>query len=1293
MRLTPSLLLLVTGACTSPPPRRPGTDAGSRSFHADDQGFSATVGEIEATASHGALSLRAHGGGFELRTVGLGRGEVQLLVDSGAPALGDCTAELDPRGDCVRRVEQRRGGLTEWYASAPGGVEQGWEISAPPPGEGSLLIQVALSGATATGQGAELRLTDARGRPWTYGGLNAWDASGRQLAARMVAEGDQIRVELDDEGVEYPVQVDPLISTSATEITTYSGDQFGFQVASAGDVNGDGYDDVVVGSDGAVFVYHGGASGLDVDASSFILATATERGFGASVAGAGDLNGDGYDDIVAGAADYMDDTGLVSVFYGSASGISATVASEADVILVGEETDSGFGVSVARAGDVNGDGYDDLIVGADLYDTTVGRAYVFYGSASGVSALSAADADVTLEGSRGSSFGYSVARAGDLNADGYDDLVVGGYSTDKGTVYVFHGSASGITAAGASEADATLTGEARSDDFGYAVASAGDVNGDGYDDLVVAAERYAWYTVGGRAYVFLGSASGITAASATDAHATLTGFVDQDYLHGSVASAGDLDGDGYDEIVFGACASARVGKTYVFRGSASGITATKASGADPTIAGVGEDNFFGCSVASAGDVNSDGFADLVVGDPYYYANGAYLFLGSTDGVTVKSASDADTALVSGTDAADIDTFDWAGDLNGDGYDDLVVGSPGYPTESGWVYVYYGSAAGVTATTTGEADLVLVGAASGDEFGSTVSPAGDLNADGYDDLIVGAEGYLDDTGRAYVFYGSASGITATGAADADVTLTGEADAASGFGQVAPAGDVNGDGFDDVAVGAEQYGGSYTGRIYVFYGSASGPTATGASDADATIQAEGYDTHFGRDLTTGDLNGDGYDDLVVGAYGVKTIEGSASIFLGSASGITATTAAEADVIITGEGASYLGHSLASGDVNGDGYDDLVVGAPAIGDTVNQVYVFLGSASGVMATGIADADSVLADDVGNFFGSSIASAGDLNGDGYDDIAIGAEQYGDKVGRVSVFYGSASGITATSASEADTTLSGEDGAYSKFGTVSSAGDMNGDGYDDLIVLAPYAWPDGKLYIYMGGCDDTTGYADRDGDGHGDSAVEATICGVTPGYAFTSDDCDDASATVYPGADEIIGDGIDQDCDGIERCYVDADDDGFRPEEGGTVTGATFACDAAGEASSADPDGDCDDADPTRHPGATDTPDDGIDQDCDGADSSTEPDTAGETDTAGGTDTAGETDTAGGTDTPGGSDSSDTDTPDSDLPGADGDGPSTDPKGSGCACSSAGAGAGWFPASLLVFALSRRRSRGGAPA
>jgi hypothetical protein len=233
--------------------------------------------------------------------------------------------------------------------------------------------------------------------------------------------------------------------------------------------------------------------------------------FGAAVGTIGDVNGDGYDDVIVGAPQYDNgeqDEGVAFVYLGSGEAMSSTYW-----LLEIDQPRAGFGTSVRTAGDVNGDDYDDVIVGAPVYsDTTgsVGGAFAYYGSASGLSITPT----WTLLGDRpGSEFGTSVGTAGDVNKDGYDDVIIGapqyeldqedpGFQKEEGFAFVFVGSASGLSEVVYWSGEGNKQGT----DFGYSAGTAGDVNGDGCADVIVGAPQYmsASKTLLGRVFVYHG---------------------------------------------------------------------------------------------------------------------------------------------------------------------------------------------------------------------------------------------------------------------------------------------------------------------------------------------------------------------------------------------------------------------------------------------------------------------------------------------------------------------------------------------------------------------------------------------------------------------------------------------------------------------------------------------------------------------------------------------------------------------------------------------------------------------
>lgn len=501
----------------------------------------------------------------------------------------------------------------------------------------------------------------------------------------------------------------------------------------------------------------------------------------------------------------------------------------------------------------------------------------------------------------------------------------------------------------------------------------------------------------------------------------------------------------------------------------------------------------------------------------------------------------------------------AGDVNGDGYADIIVSAQGddaLGVQAGAAYVYLGSANGIDTGT----ELKITASDGGPEqfFGVVVSGAGDVNNDGYDDVIIGAQkdDATDvDAGAAYIYLGSSGGIDV--GSELKILATDGA-AADLFGcAVSATGDVNGDGFDDVIVGAFQDGDvePLSGSAYVYLGSASGiDPNTEAKISASTPQALGM---FGYSVAgAGDVDGDGYDDIIVGSFGDL---GSVYLYHGSSSGPDLTTESR----ISSSDRSYndfFGYTLSSaGDVNADGYDDIIVGAFSsyqVASASGSAYIFFGTATGVDAASeikLVPSDGAQDD----FFGGSVAGS-DLDGDGFSDVIIGA--MGDDTasspdaGSAYIYLGSATGIDVMSETKVSDVNANNDDIYGF--SVAGAGDVNGDGFNDVVIGAfgtdAYT---GTAYTYRGGCiAPAAWYVDADGDGFGDPATVVESCDVLTGHADNGDDCDDTDPDVYPGAVEIEDDGIDQDCDGEDLPSVEDTDptDNDPVPDTGISSGAT---------------------------------------------------------------------------------------------------------------------------------------------
>jgi hypothetical protein len=354
----------------------------------------------------------------------------------------------------------------------------------------------------------------------------------------------------------------------------------------------------------------------------------------------------------------------------------------------------------------------------------------------------------------------------------------------------------------------------------------------------------------------------------------------------------------------------------------------------------------------------------------------------------------------------------AGDVNGDGFGDLVVAASGADGNAGRVYVFYGGAAGISATPS----VMIAGpAGASGSFGDHVATIGDVDGDGFADLAVGASGVGSQTGRVYVFRGASSGLTTT----ASWTFDGPDGAGSSFGlAIARGADVNADGFGDLVVSAMLANGG-TGAAYVFAGSASGPASA------PSLRIAGFDGtggQFGSSLEiVGDVDGDGIVDVGVGADN-PSATGRAYVFLGSTSGLTATPSTS---LAAPDGPSTrFGIAVAGDDFNGDGFADVAVGASsAAGPDSVRVYASAG-ASGIPSTATQTLNAV--DSPPGSFGSVVAAGGDVNGDPFRDLLVAAPDAAASTGHVFLFDGATSGLP----SSPTTTLVGPDAANGRFGT-----------------------------------------------------------------------------------------------------------------------------------------------------------------------------------------------------------------------------------------------------------------------
>jgi hypothetical protein len=422
-----------------------------------------------------------------------------------------------------------------------------------------------------------------------------------------------------------------------------------------------------------------------------------------SVAIIGDVNGDGYDDILIGApeAGYQN-AGQVYLIFGKKAGWSKdTSLTECDVTFTGDSWNRYAGHSVAGAGDFNGDGYDDILVGVPRFGgaSQYGEAFLILGKPSGWSDSSFTSASaIDFHGENSGDFaGSSVAGCGDVNGDGFDDILIGSPTnddggSDSGKAYLIFGNSSGWDFDFyLSNANASFYGENASDKSGHTMSAAGDVNGDGYDDILIGAPNNDDGGIdSGKTYLIFGNSSGwIQNFNLSLAEASFIGTGSGDNSGYSVSGAGDVNDDGFDDILIGAYKNdsqgSEAGVTYLIFGKPLGWAKNVSlSSADVSFTGEDSGDLAGYSVASAGDVNDDGFDDILIAAPEdeekdTKAGQCYLILGKATGWPSQMSLSNSNASFIGEEKYDFlgQSMDGGGDVNGDGYDDILLGAPDY----------------------------------------------------------------------------------------------------------------------------------------------------------------------------------------------------------------------------------------------------------------------------------------------------------------------------------------------------------------------------------------------------------------------------------------------------------------------------------------------------------------------------------------------------------------------------------------------------------------------------------------
>ncbi len=418
---------------------------------------------------------------------------------------------------------------------------------------------------------------------------------------------------------------------------------------SAGDVDKDGRTDFLIGGNRVYLVLGktmGKALGDSVAAaaSASFLPEASFEDFGHGVSMSGDVNNDGVDDILISAKRHDASRGKTYLILGKNQGwaMDTPILNAADTVFPGEHQGDWSGSSVCFTGDVNGDGMDDILIGAYMADAggrvNAGRTYLFFGRETGWHAqMSLASADVIFDGpAQGMGSGRKVSPAGDVNGDGIDDLLIGapGGQDNRGQVFVVLGrSGQWVSPFDLSSAHASFTGESVLDSAGSSLSAAGDVNGDGLGDFLIGAdENDTGADRAGKAYLVFGRTSGWEGNTvlSSDHIASFTGEAAGDHLGACVGAAGDVNNDGFDDFLLGATwADQYAGKAYLVYGRDSDWGRNVSAGTlGASFLGEAGYDYAGFSFFPAGDINGDGNHDFLMGAPYFgsqYIGKTYLY--------------------------------------------------------------------------------------------------------------------------------------------------------------------------------------------------------------------------------------------------------------------------------------------------------------------------------------------------------------------------------------------------------------------------------------------------------------------------------------------------------------------------------------------------------------------------------------------------------------------------------------------------------------------------------------------
>ena len=871
---------------------------------------------------------------------------------------------------------------------------------------------------------------------------------------------------------------------------------------------------------------------------NFMGALTDYNGFGASVSNLGDLDGDGISDIAIGANEDSDGgprRGAVWILFLTDSGtakshqkISDTAGSFTGVL----DNSDYFGESVTNLGDLDGDGISDLAVGAFLDDDggfQRGAVWILFlnqnGTVKSHQKISDTEGNFTGVLNINAYFGRAIVNLGDLDGDGITDIAVGangndGGGTQRGAVWILFLNQNGTVKSHQkiSDAEGNFTGVLSNYGwFGNSLTNLGDLDGDGVSDLGVGSSQ----DVNGRGalWILLLNQNGTVKShqKISDIEGNFTGTLDNsDNFASTVANLGDLDGDGINDLVVGASRDDDGGGYYADRGALwilflnqNGTVKRhrKISDTEGNFTGVlGNGDRFGQSVTNLGDLDGDGLTDLAVGadgnDGGTRRGTVWILnlappLPEVTTFSPNTGFSGEKLVITGNNLIDVQSVSFNGTAaaftvqnantiiatvpEGASQGKITVTSTTGSGQSNQDFIPKKASSGLVQRFQKISDTE--GNFSGflddyDSFGSSLTNLGDLDGDGISDLAVGASSDDDGGvghGAVWILFMNTDGTVKSDQkiSDTDGNFAGDLSDHNWFGSsVSNLGDIDGDGVTDLVVGGIQYNGR--GAVWVLFlntdGTVKGHQKISDNEGNFTGFLDNSDD-FGHSVANlGDLDGDGINELAVGVQNDRDGgpgRGAVWVLFLTDSGTVKSHQKISDTEgnFTGILDDYdsFGQSVTNlGDLDGDGINDLAVGASSDDDGGagrGAVWILFLNQNGTVKSHqkISDTDGNFAGDLSdhNWFGSSVSNLGDINGDGITDLAVGArsdDDGGGNRGAVWVLFLNQNGTVKNHQKLSDTSgnFTGILDDYDSFGqSVTNLGDLDGDGISDLAVGA----------------------------------------------------------------------------------------------------------------------------------------------------------------------------------------------------------------------------------------------------